>query len=289
MKIKLHFLSFFLLSLCIFNMAADEIHLQGSKGKLYGKLEYPGQVINNVKYPLVILCHGFNGNSGGELWDTLSKDIVDSGMACLRFDFNGHGKSEGDFQDMTVPNEVEDLKEVVKWAQEQPWVESIALVGHSQGGVVVSMVAGELGDSIIKAEVLMAPAAVLKEDAIRGNTMGARYNPWALEGEYVELPAFHGMQPIRLGRAYIESALYLPIYETARNYNGPTLLIHGTHDFVVPFTYSQRYKDEIKGSELKLVEGDNHMFTESINETCETVTEWLKKILQPSPIDPIQY
>ena len=75
---------------------------------------------------------------------------------------------------MTVLNEIEDLKDVISWAQAQPWVENISLLGHSQGGVVVSMTTGELGDSIIKNVVLMAPAAVLRDDAIRGNTQGAQ-------------------------------------------------------------------------------------------------------------------
>lgn len=44
----------------------------------------------------------------------------------------------------------------------------------SQGGVVTSMVAGELGAK--KAVAFMAPAAVLRDDAIRGNLFGFKYD-----------------------------------------------------------------------------------------------------------------
>ena len=55
------------------------------------------------------------------------------------------------------------------------------------------MTAGELGDKVIKNVVLMAPAAVLRDDAIRGNTQGAEYNPWNFKGDYVELPRGEGI------------------------------------------------------------------------------------------------
>ena len=64
----------------------------------------------------------------------IANDLQAQGIASLRFDFKGHGNSEGEFQNMTVLNEIEDLKKVISWAQAQPWVENISLLGHSQGG-----------------------------------------------------------------------------------------------------------------------------------------------------------
>lgn len=258
---------------------AQEIHelrIEGSKGKLYTLLQYPDEVRSDIKYPLVILCHGFSGNCDGKLERVLTKDIVKAGMAALRFDFNGHGKSEGLFQDMTVPNEIEDLKNVIKWAQDQPWVESIALVGHSQGGVVAGMVAGELGDSIIKAEVLMAPAAVLRDDALRGNTMGAYYDPWNIKGDYIELPGSPEAGSLKLGKNYIHTAMTLPVYEISEKYEGPTLILQGTHDRIVPYTYAERYHEKIKGSKLKLIDGENHGFSNTLPESCQLIADWLK-------------
>lgn len=281
-KFFLGSLIFILISLFSIPAASQEIHhlkIQGSQGKLYTLLQYPDEVQKDVKYPLVIICHGFTGNCESLLENTLAKDILANGMAALRFDFNGHGKSEGRFQDMTVVNEIEDLKNVIAWAQEQPWVESISLIGHSQGGVVVSMVAGELGDNVIKSEVLMAPAAVLRDDALRGNTMGTFYDPWNLTSDFIELPGPPDVEPLKLGRNYIETAMNLAIYETARNYTGPTLIVHGTHDRVVPFTYAERYDHELPKSELRLIEGDDHGFSQSYEQTCQFIADWFKSVL----------
>lgn len=266
-----------------------EFTIEGAEGKLFAILEYPEQVQSDVKYPLVILCHGFNGMSESPMMDMLSEKIVKAGMAALRFDFNGHGKSEGLFQNMTVVNEIEDLKDVVEWSLKQPWVESVSLLGHSQGGVVVSMVAGELGDRVIKAEVLMSPAAVLREDALRGNTMGAFYDPWNIETDYIELPwTPEGQEKLRLGKEYIVTAISLPIFEMARKYDGPALVVHGIRDRVVPYSYAERYRDELTQSELKLVDKDDHMYSQTLDETTTYVVNWLKEVLKPAPVHPVR-
>lgn len=250
------------------------LSLDGSEGKLYAELQKPA--IKTGKIPLVIICHGFTSNCNTELMTDIANDLQSQGIASLRFDFNGHGKSEGEFQNMTVPNEIEDLKDVVSWAQAQPWVENISLVGHSQGGVVVSMTAGELGDSVIKNIVLMAPAAVLRDDAIRGNTMGAQYDPWNLKDDYVELP----WSGHKLGRGYIESAVNLPIYETAWRYSGPVLVIHGTHDRIVPYTYAERYEQGYRNSTLKLIPDEDHSFSRNTAEAALYASDWLSRQLK---------
>lgn len=249
----------------------EVLNLQGSQGKLYAELQKPAAKTDKV--PLVILCHGFTSNCNTALMTDIANDLESQGIASLRFDFNGHGKSEGEFQNMTVLNEIDDLKDVISWAQSQPWIENISLLGHSQGGVVVSMTAGELGDSIIKNVVLMAPAAVLRDDAIRGNTQGAQYDPWNLQGDYVELPG----RGLKLGRKYIETAVNLPIYETAWRYTGPVLIIHGTHDRVVPYTYAERYEHGYKNCTLRLVPDEDHSFKNNTAEAALLASDWLSR------------
>lgn len=264
-------------ALTIFGASAqtsDTLYLEGSKGKLFTIVQRPSMK-KGQKLPVVIICHGFGSNCERPLLTTIAKDVVEQGMIAIRFDFNGCGRSEGEFQDMTVLNEIDDLKHVIDWARQQPWTENISLVGHSQGGVVVSMTSGELGANEIKCEALLAPAAVLRDDAIRGITMGSHFDPWNLEGDFVQLPGNDGRPGLKLGKAYIQSAVSLPIYETARNYTGPTLIVQGTHDQIVSYTYAERYHDVIAGSILKLVPDENHSFTITNDDTSLMVADWL--------------
>ncbi len=230
---------------------SQDVTIDGDHGKLAAILQTPDAQKN---YPLVIICHGFTANKEHLLLAKLADELQARGIASIRFDFNGHGKSEGVFQDMTVLNEISDAKKVYDYAKTLPNVTSISIAGHSQGGVVASMVAGELGAKKIHRVVLMAPAAVLRDDALRGNLFGAKYD--ALNPpEYVEIFDGH-----KVGRNYIVTSQTLPIFETAEKFTGSALMIHGTGDVVVPYTYSLSYKKIYRHGEVELIARADHSF-----------------------------
>ena len=93
-------------------------------------------------YDIAILMHGFTGNRNGELLTALADALLEKGVASVRFDFNGHGDSDGKLEDMTVLNEIADAKVILDYAKSLEHVRNIFLFGHSQGGVVASMIAG---------------------------------------------------------------------------------------------------------------------------------------------------
>ncbi len=244
---------------------SQEISLNGDHGKLAAVLQVPE---GRKEYPLVIIMHGFTGNKDEALLTTLADYLEKDGISSLRFDFNGHGKSEGRFQDMTVLNEIEDAKHIYEFASKLPGVTSISMAGHSQGGVVASMTAGILGTDKVKSLALMAPAAVLREDAIRGQLFDKHYdslNPPAV------IEIFKGL---KLGSNYVRTARDLPIYETASQYQGPAFMLHGTGDVIVPYTYSLRYQRIYFNGQVKLVEGEDHGFSKDTAGAAATVARF---------------
>jgi pimeloyl-ACP methyl ester carboxylesterase/peroxiredoxin len=247
----------------------EDLTIQGSKGKLAAVIQKP-ELKSGERCPMAIVMHGFSGRKEGQLLELICDSLQANGIASIRFDFNGHGASEGDFKDMTVPNEIEDAKKVYEYVSALPYVSSVMLAGHSQGGVVASMTAGELGDKISKV-VLLAPAAVLRDDAIRGNTMGVMYNPLD-PPEYVQL-----FGNLKLGREYIKTAFSLPIYETAAGYHGAACIIHGTGDRVVPYTYGERYHELWKGSELDILDGFDHGFSQNVYRAADLAAKFMMK------------
>lgn len=250
--------------------------IDGSQGRLASKISLP-VLATGEKCPMVILSHGFGGDMTFHLWEPIIQILNENGIGVLRYDFNGCGQSEGEFQNMTVLSENEDLLCIISYVRALPVTESISLVGHSQGGVVTSMVSGDCGSEQIKCEVLLSAAAVLREDAIRGITQGAHFDPWHLDQPYYELP-----RGLKLGRAYIQSAMTLPIYETASAYKGSALIINGMADQVVPYTYAQLYNKVINNSELILIPGEDHTYTIAPNYAVKLVTDWLIKTLKTS-------
>lgn len=250
---------------------SQALTIQGDHGKLAAVLQVPDGAGD---YPLVIIMHGFTSNKDTELMTTLADDLEQEGIASLRFDFNGHGKSEGRFQDMTVVNEIEDAKKVYAYAGKLPHVTSISLAGHSQGGVVASMTAGILGTEKVRSLALMAPAAVLREDAIRGDCQGAHYDSANVPET---IPIKKGLS---LGRNYVLTAQTLPIYETASQYQGPAFMLHGTGDVIVPYTYSERYHRIYFQGRLQLVPGEDHGFNRDKKGACRKVAEFFAEQLK---------
>ncbi len=252
--------------------ATESVTLQGPQGALSAIIQKPA-LEEGKTCPMVILMHGFSGNKEGKMFDGIADGLEKQGIASIRFDFNGHGESEGAFQEMTVPNEIEDAMSVYNYVSTLPYVKGVALLGHSQGGVVAGMTAGKLGKKI-KAVVLMAPAAVLRDDAIRGNTFGKIYNAQN-PPEYVEL---HGGQ--KLGRDYILSAQSLPIYETSLLYHGDVCVIHGLSDRIVPYTYGERYAQGYKHCTLYLLKDENHGFSHNLPEAIKLAVGFLTEKLK---------
>jgi len=235
------------------NAKTETLRIQGAKGKLAAIIETP-EIANGEKVPMVIICHGLIGNKNEDHLKSISEGLCEHNIASVRFDFNGHGESEGAFKEMTVVNEIEDALKVYEYVSHLDYVSDIAIMGHSQGGVVASMTAGELGSGKIAAVLLLAPAAVLREDFIRGNIMNTTFDP--LDPPETVQTTFG----VVFGKAYFTTGAKLPIYSTAKRYQGPACMIHGTGDTVVPYTYSLRYHEIWPDSQVHLIDGANHVF-----------------------------
>ncbi len=134
--------------------------------RLHGLIDIPDQ----EKFDLVILMHGFTSDLGytkRRVFYDLAPALREKGLGVLRFDFNGHGKSEGLLAEMTILNELSDANAILDFALHLKGVHRVYLLGHSQGGVIASLMAAYYPDVISKL-VLMSPAATLIDDARLG-------------------------------------------------------------------------------------------------------------------------
>lgn len=203
--------------------------------------------------PLVLMLHGFGGDMSlyPSLFQHLSNELTARGYATLRFDFNGHGKSDGAFPQMTVWNEMEDAALFLQYARQLDFVTDIYVLGHSQGGVVAGMLSGLYPD-VVKKLVLLAPAASLKTDAQEGHCMAAQYD------------TFHVPQTVdvggnrHVGNLYFRMARNLPIYETTAQYKGKALVVFGEKDEVVKLEAAEKYMDGFEEGKFLLYPTLNH-------------------------------
>lgn len=241
--------------------------LKCEKGYLSMTLFLPA-VKNKVKVPVAIVMHGFMASQKMFTSRQLGNVLADEGIAAITFDFNGHGKSYGKFNDMTIPNEVEDAMTVYKYANSLELFSKITMIGHSQGGVVASICAGRLQNKL-DAVILLAPAAVVYDDMHNGTIMNVKFDP-------INPPDTLWVMLHPLGKEYILTAQNLDIYGEVAKYTGPMCLIHGKKDKIVPYEYSIKYNETCKQSKLILLDDENHMLNVNKSRLFNLIIDFLK-------------
>ena len=106
------------------------------------------------KYPAVVLISGSGPQDrneeivGHKPFLVISDYFTRNGIAVLRFDDRGVGKSTGDFTKATSLDFATDVKSAVAFLKTRKEIDAtkIGLVGHSEGGVIAPMVAAESKD-----------------------------------------------------------------------------------------------------------------------------------------------
>ncbi|MCR5381915.1 MAG: lysophospholipase [Lentisphaeria bacterium] len=262
------------------NAATGKTEINGAAGKLVLVYDVPPEK-ETVKGPVVVACHGFTSWKGEPLLSAVADTAYKAGFPVVRFDFNGHGESGGDFSKMTVTSELDDLRRIMEWTAKQPWGGDFLLVGHSQGGVVSGMACGLY--SGIKGAVLLAPAGVLVDDSKSGHIFDARIDP---ANPPETIPLFGGTK--LLGGCFVRDAQKLPLYETVTKAGScgvrSLCVIHGSADGVVPYSYGKRFTDAASAAavpcqaEFHLLYGADHVFSRREKEVADLTVFLLKKM-----------
>ena len=109
-----------------YGLSATDLWFDGPNGKTLHAWWIPA----DGPAPVVIVLHGWGGNSGDML--PIGPGLADSGFHSLFLDARRHGQS--DFEDfMSMPRFAEDLQAAVGDLLERDDVTAIGVIGHSVG------------------------------------------------------------------------------------------------------------------------------------------------------------
>lgn len=276
---KKTFLFLIALSMCAAPALAEDYPVRGPQGGLSMIETLPdGFDKETGRCPMVILMHGIFSSKDFTPMPAIARALAAQGIGSLRFDFNGHGRSEGLMQEMTVEKEIADARAVWEYACSLPYAGAIGFLGHSQGGVIASMTAGLLaaeGGRTPDAMVLIAPGSVIKDACRKGKFFDATFDP----SDPPEFIRCWGM--MKLGRDYLLTTQVIDIYGTAAAYKGPCRLIHGSKDTIVPLWCSEEFV-KLYGEDrasLVVVEGADHTITMKKREVVANVVSFFKETI----------
>lgn len=146
---------------------AEEVRVRTRGGfDLAGTLTRPAGVTGRVGAVVTITGSGSQERDeslpflrGYRPMRQVAESLAARGIATLRLDDRGAGASGGSAARSTTADHANDIEDAVAWLRARPDVDGdrIALVGHSEGGLIAPMLAAR--DSRLRAIVLMAGTA----------------------------------------------------------------------------------------------------------------------------------
>ena len=148
-----------------FSIPGDESVLVPSLGfNLAATITRPAQATAAV--PAVILIGGSGPTDRDEtvagipIFGQVARDLVAAGFAVVRYDKRGVGQSGGRVESVTIADYAEDARQVLLWLEKQKGIDKdrIALVGHSEGGLVAMLTAGRERGKVAAMALIGTPA-----------------------------------------------------------------------------------------------------------------------------------
>ncbi len=239
--------------------------------KLNAYLDMPKD--NPAKCPLCIIIHGFTGHSEERHIVAVQETLNSIGVATLRADMYGHGKSDGRFEDHTLFKWLTNILTVVDYARSLDFVTDIYMTGHSQGGLAV-MLAAAMERDIVKALIPLSPAAMIPEIARSGELLGLKFDP---ENIPEEMESWDGR---KLKGNYCRVAQTIHVEDAIEKYKKPVLIVHGDQDEAVPYEYSVRFSKMYKDCRLVTIPGDNHCYDHHLDMVTDAVKEFMLQQLR---------
>lgn len=196
--------------------------------------------------PTVVWLGGFKSDMTGTKAEALAEWASRSGRAFLRFDYSGHGASDGKFEDGTISTWLSDTLFAIDELTNGPLI----LVGSSMGGWIAALAAVRQRDRLAGI-VFVAPAPDFTE-ALIWETMSEsekaklmRTGRLAEESQYSDEPTIITYALIEDGRRHLLLAGPVDI-------ECPVRIIQGMADPDVPWRHAVRFAELIISDDLEM-------------------------------------
>lgn len=263
-------------------MEHDIVFYDGFGHRVSGILATPSDSTER----LAVLCHGFLSNKNSTTNKTLTRMLGEQGIATLRFDFFGHGESQGPFESISTTIGVAQAMAALDEAAVRGF-HYLGLIGSSFGGLVSILAAARWSDRrgapegistvrpMLSCLALKCPVVDFSEE-LRLEFGDEGMHRWKATNTIPNI--LDDPEPIRLDYAFYEDSMNLIAYDPARNIHVPTLIVQGDCDELVPLHQSRRLFESLAGPKrLELLPGADHRFSkgEDFRKMITLLVEWL--------------
>jgi len=253
-------------------MTVQEVFFKNSRGmNLAGIVRY-SEPIEPVKYPVIIVLHGFNEGKNQDFTADLANNLVYQGFLTLRFDFHGHGDSEGEFEEQTIHQQVDDVLSALDFISTLQFANPnrIAVLGTDIGANIALLAAAK--DARIKCVVAQGARSHFEH----------HLQSWFQPREFAELmrTGVHDNLDFRMRKEYVRSARQHDIIEQLKLVFVPVLFIHGNADLRVKIEETrQLFQAANQPKTMEEVFGADHWFRgkEQREQMMKLSSDWVKR------------
>lgn len=229
--------------------------------------------------PGLFWLSGYNSDMNGTKAQALAHWAEQTGRACLRFDYSGHGESSGEFTDGTIGRWLEEAIAVFDAYARGPHI----VVGSSMGGWLALLMVRALraraagGAASVAGLVLIAPAVDFTEEL-----MWKRFTPEIkreLERNGVwSRPSQYSPEPYRVTRQLIDEGRNHLLLGGMIETGCPVRILQGVEDPDVPWRHAVELVSRLANDDvvLTLVKDGDHRLSrpEDIERLIRAVAEF---------------
>lgn len=204
--------------------------------------------------PGIVFMGGFRSDMTGTKATFLEQKCQEAGCAFLRFDYSGHGQSEGVFEDGTLSDWIDDALDCLDQITTGPQI----LVGSSMGGWIMLHVALRRPERIAGL-VGIAAAPDFTEDLMWAHMTEPQRTILMRDGR-LEQPNHYSPDPYIITRRLIEDGRNHLLMRGPINIPCPVRLIYGMADRDVPWSLSCDLAERLTSDDvqIRLIKNGDH-------------------------------
>lgn len=226
--------------------------------------------------PGIVFLAGFMSDMEGTKATLLEEICRQDGRAFLRFDYQGHGQSSGNFDDGTIGMWAEDSLSALDALTEGPQI----LVGSSMGGWMM-LLAARARPERIAGLVGIAAAPDFTVDLLPSSLTPEQMDEIETNG-IVRIPTDYGDDPYTITKAMLESGDDNQVMNTPLDIRVPVRLLHGMEDDSVPWQLSLNLQKNLASDDVVVTiakKGDHRLSDDDdLDRLVATVRDLAEKV-----------
>lgn len=196
----------------------------------------------------VIFCGGFKSSMGGSKALALDSICQQHKIDFTRFDYSGHGRSEGDFSDGNIDSWLSDTLTVIDSIASH---QKLILIGSSMGAWIATLAAVKRAEKV--SGLLTIAAAPDFTDLLILPSLSEQQLNLLDKNQPVLLPSeYDDGSPYPITAQLIEQSRQHTLLDKPITLNIPVRMLHGTNDQDVPNDYSIALMNNLTSDNVQL-------------------------------------